>query len=326
MVVAKEKGKNFRAGSSPQAKGALAPLELAEAAKIQDLYAGLPLALGMTIAIAGILAGLVFPVVDPARLFIWVGLMGSITFFRLLLLKGFNRARAKQENLRAWKNRFTVGVVAAGIGWGSVTLIAFPDSLEHQVMIAFVLGGMAAGSLTTLSAQKRDVFLFLTLALLPLSLRLTVAGEPHHLAMGGIYALFWLGLNIAALRIHRMLEDTIRLAFDLSQRDTALVEAEVQYRDLFENAQVGMFCLSADGRRFLDVNDQFLRTIGYQREELLDSISEEHRAGGILAQQLAETLGREGRAHNLERSVRTARGGERTVLVSGCVLRGARYL
>jgi PAS domain S-box-containing protein len=53
--------------------------------------------------------------------------------------------------------------------------------------------------------------------------------------------------------------------------ETALKESEVKYRNLFDNAQVGMYRTKIDGSAFLEVNDKFTEVFGYSREELLET-------------------------------------------------------
>jgi PAS domain S-box-containing protein len=83
----------------------------------------------------------------------------------------------------------------------------------------------------------------------------------------------WFELSIAAKREPRGKEGRlIALARDVTQRkemEDALEEREVQFRNLFMNAGVGMFRSKFDGSRVLAVNHKISRILGYSEEELL---------------------------------------------------------
>ena len=48
-----------------------------------------------------------------------------------------------------------------------------------------------------------------------------------------------------------------------------LKDSEKKYKNLFYNAQVGIFRSTIDGNKFLDLNDKMAETMGYKRSELI---------------------------------------------------------
>jgi len=90
-----------------------------------------------------------------------------------------------------WGRWFFVGTWVSGICWGSAGILLFtPASVPHQTFLTFVLGGMSAGAVTTLSASFRVVLAYLIPVLLPLTVRLVGEGGQLHVAMGGMVGLF----------------------------------------------------------------------------------------------------------------------------------------
>lgn len=69
-------------------------------------------------------------------------------------------------------------------------LLFTPGSVPHQTFLTFVIGGMSAGAVTTLSANFRVVLAYLIPGLLPLTVRLFGEGGQLHVAMGGMVGLF----------------------------------------------------------------------------------------------------------------------------------------
>ena len=73
------------------------------------------------------------------------------------------------------------------------------------------------------------------------------------------------------------------LAFDVTERVEAerlIRVSEARYRDLFENASDLIATVDLDGR-VTDVNEAFLRSTGYSREELLELRLERPDSGGV---------------------------------------------
>jgi hypothetical protein len=92
---------------------------------------------------------------------------------------------------RSWGRWFSVGTWVSGICWGAGGVLLFiPGSVPHQTFLTFVLGGMSAGAVTTLSANFGVVLAYLIPALMPLTVRLFGEGGQLHVAMGGMVGLF----------------------------------------------------------------------------------------------------------------------------------------
>jgi hypothetical protein len=90
-----------------------------------------------------------------------------------------------------WGRWFALGTLGSGLCWGSAGLLLFiPESVPHQTFLTFVIGGMSAGAVTTLSASIRVVLAYVIPSLLPLTVRLFVEGGQLHVAMGGMVGLF----------------------------------------------------------------------------------------------------------------------------------------
>jgi PAS domain S-box-containing protein len=103
---------------------------------------------------------------------------------------------------------------------------------------------------------------------------------------------------------------------ELKQAEAALRASEQQYRDLFENVQIGIYRSTLDGSRFLAVNQELADILGYSREELLTqrpvSIWTDRRARDEMVRRLRQ----QGALTDYEVAVRTSSGDVRTLLTS----------
>jgi signal transduction histidine kinase len=86
-----------------------------------------------------------------------------------------------------------------------------PQSFVHEVLIAFVLGGMVVGAAATLTPVYLGFVLFATCALLPLIARYFIAGDYIHYAMGGMGVFFLLAMLVIGKRIHDTIAESLKL-------------------------------------------------------------------------------------------------------------------
>ena len=112
------------------------------------------------------------------------------------------------QRARLWRLRASIAANGLVFGIGGLLLLP-PEALHLQYFIAFVLAGMAAGSLTLTAFDPVASRLFALLAMLPLSLLLLAAGSPPLRAMALMMLLFVLFVVIAGRRAWRNLRETV---------------------------------------------------------------------------------------------------------------------
>ena len=147
--------------------------------------------------------------------------MLAVCALRLHQSRAFARAMPAPQQVRRWRNRFLAGAAASGLLWGAAGLFLFPEhSLPHQVFVSFVIAGMIAGAVGTLSAVTWAFALFAVPALLPIVLQFLLHAGELGFSMSFMAVLY--GLAMAAVARHVNL--TIRESLALSQRNGELVE------------------------------------------------------------------------------------------------------
>jgi PAS domain S-box-containing protein len=90
---------------------------------------------------------------------------------------------------------------------------------------------------------------------------------------------------------------------DISERkqmQETLRQSEEKYRNLFNNAEVGMFRTTLDGSEILDFNEKYLEIFGHTRAEMLGSATVIHWADPAERAALVEKLKAEGRVKDFE--------------------------
>jgi PAS domain S-box-containing protein len=107
--------------------------------------------------------------------------------------------------------------------------------------------------------------------------------------------------------------------WDITERklaEPALHDSEEKFRNLFNNAEVGMFRTRLDGSEILDMNDRFLEIFGHTRAEMQGSASAIYWADAREREEMVRQLQAEGRVREFECGMLTKQGEVRRCLTS----------
>jgi signal transduction histidine kinase len=113
-----------------------------------------------------------------------------------------------------------IGAIRAALGVGSTLLL--PDNIVEQTFLAFVIGGMCAGALVSLSYYLPAYIAYVVSAALPLAGSFLLDGRIVYAAMGGMAVVFVLAVTFAAHHFNRSFVRGLRLNLDLSERTEEL--------------------------------------------------------------------------------------------------------
>jgi PAS domain S-box-containing protein/putative nucleotidyltransferase with HDIG domain len=146
----------------------------------------------------------------------------------------------------------------------------------------------------------------------------TYAADKRYLRKDG--SIVWVHMNVALIRKEDGTPDyNITVVTDITERmraEGALRESEEKFRDLFNNAEVGMFRTKLDGSELLDLNHKYLEILGYAREELIGKPSVIVWADPREREAMTRTLEETGRVVGLEFDLLTKQGDVRRCLTS----------
>lgn len=221
-----------------------------QAEQLKLLYASSPAALAATVVCAIALVAVEWTVVPSGPLLAWLAYMLTLTTSRFMLARAFQRTAPGQQDTSRWETRFLIGVVFAGLGWGSAAFLLFPEpSAPHQVFLIFMLGGMTAGAVSTLSA-KLDAFLCFALpTMAPAAIHLLSQGTPLASTMALMVVIFTLVLTYVTARV----QATIVRSLELRLQNTALLDQLRMHTVQLEQAELAR---AASDRRYQFFVDQ----------------------------------------------------------------------
>ena len=145
-------------------------------------------------------------------LIIWLVALLTVTALRQRLNRQYLRRQPAAAQAPKWESRFFLGVAASAVLWSSAGLVLFAHhSVVHQVFLAFVLGGMSVGAITSLSSRWPLVLLFILLTEIPITAQFLSSGDQVLAVMGIMYAVFFVLILKLALDYHHNTRENITL-------------------------------------------------------------------------------------------------------------------
>jgi len=237
--------------------------------QVRQLYGAIPLTVVSVLAGAGVLAAVLWPLNDPRLVLSWLFVVFLVTAARIVLAQAFKRSAPASDDIERWGRYFVVGTFASGITWGGGSIILFPEgATEYQAFIAFMLGGLAAGAVTTLAILPIAFFAFLVPALLPLLVLFFTEGTSVAIGMGAMTLVYFLMITLTSRRVADSYRESIVLRLESAARERSLWLSEKRNRSLVDSVADALLVHDRDGQ-VLDVNQQACRVLGYARDELL---------------------------------------------------------
>jgi len=185
------------------------------AARLRLLYSGLRLLVVGNLANAAILATVHRNVVEAGVLLGWLGFLLASIVWRVVLTRWFAASNPDDDAMRVWVRRYVLATAWTGVAWGLAGIFLLPDAAPtHQIVTAFVLGGVAAGAVTSLSPVFSAYVAFVVPTLVPVAVQFLLMGGETGYGMAAMYVLFLAYLLKVGLSQGEDLERAQRLAIE----------------------------------------------------------------------------------------------------------------
>jgi len=234
------------------------------------LYASLPISLVTIVLNASILVMLLRGGTPFGNIVAWLISIVLVVFLRLYWFFSFQRRyHAVFTPHSLWLRRFNLGVVFSGLGWGSAALLLFPANNElQQMFLLFVLAGMSAAAVSTLSAYAFAIHSFIALTLVPLFLRFLWEGEEFGYLLSAMTLLFYIMMSLSARRVAGNIKSAMVSRFAHERALQELRESTEQNHLLLESVAEGIFGTDMEGNTTF-VNPAAATMLGYEPDELI---------------------------------------------------------
>lgn len=238
--------------------------------QVNILYRALPLSL-LTILIHAVALAMIQSVVVPLEnIAIWLAAILLLVVLRWHWHVAYARRNEQDtRNDQLWLQHNLLGIFLSGLVWGSASFLLFPSGdLLHQIALMLVVLSICAGSASTVSAFPLAVHTFLTLALVPMAVRLLMEGGAAAMMLIPILALIFLVVNLSAVRGYATILTALTSRLALEKTLQELRDSTGQNRLLLESVSEGIFGTDKDGVTTF-VNPAAAAMLGYETHELI---------------------------------------------------------
>ena len=186
-----------------------------EAGQVALLYEQAPTGFAAILLNAGIITYTLWTVVAQSVLMIWLICIVGLTAARFGLVQRYRSATLSPDQTDVWRNCFLIGSGLSGLAWGAAGIFLFPtNSLPHQVFLAFMLGGMTAGAVASLSPLITAFVSFFVPTMLPITVQFFLLDSEMSLTMGVPMVCFMGLVLIMAHRFYLSTIESLLLRFD----------------------------------------------------------------------------------------------------------------
>ena len=180
--------------------------------QIRILYAAIPSSLVSILLVSFILCMAQWNVIDHSMIIGWFVVTNSLSLVRFYLYRIFKQQEKGRLISQTWAQLAVFTSVASGATWGAGGFFLFPENdLAHQVFLAFVLTGLCAGAITTLSAIVTAARGFVVIAIVPVIVKFHLIDSEFSLAMTVMSALFIAMVLVSAQRLNRTIVESLEV-------------------------------------------------------------------------------------------------------------------
>ncbi len=198
--------------------------------QIRLVFSSIFFSLKAILAVSLLLTAIQWEAINHLVLLFWQLGVFLVSAFRYWQYRRFQASPRSPEEARYWSHQAVLGAFLSGLQWAVAGVFLFaPDSMPHQLFLTFVIAGMAAGAITSLSAYFPAISIFLLVSIFPLSWSFFRLDTGMGDLMAGMLIFFMVLIIRAAHRLNTIITDAITM-----QHEKGIAEATMRRQALFD--------------------------------------------------------------------------------------------
>ncbi len=217
-----------------------------KSAQVRTIYSAIPASLVTILINSTILSAILWQEIDHTNIVAWFLATNSLSLFRWFLYRQFRKTSNRDEIDAIWYQLALVTSALSGATWGAAGIWLFADqSIAHQVFLLFVIGGMGAGAIATLSVILRAAQAFILLAVTPVLVQVILINNQISAAMAIMMILFTARILYSSKELH---DTFIESLVSAHERDIAeeRIRSQALYDELTKLPNRRLFLASLD--------------------------------------------------------------------------------
>ena len=189
-----------------------------QTAQIRAVYQHMPMVLAVNLVNSALVAFVLASYLEQTRWWIFFGLVVTLTGVRAAGWRCYYHHQNTEGAPGKWALFATAGSGLSGLLWGLGSTLLLSDNIVEQTFFAFVIGGMCAGALVSLSYYLPAFIAYVYASVLPLAWSFLLDGRTVYVAMGCMALVFAAAVTFAAHHFNRAFVSGFRLNVDLAKR------------------------------------------------------------------------------------------------------------
>lgn len=212
------------------------------AARLKVAFEGHPTSLALSGALATVTFAVLWPQGNGFALVSWLVVFAGVMLSRLSLYRVHRRiaATASPLELERLQARFILACAAGGGSWGLVCVIAFPETPLLKMFIAFVMAGVSAAAVASLSSIRAAALGFVLAATLPLAVRLLSTFDATEVAMSMMVLMFVVLVGSSAGRLDAQLLAVVRARMEADDHLRARTQQQEELQALNDRLRLAI--------------------------------------------------------------------------------------
>lgn len=189
--------------------------------QIRIIFSAIPSSLITILVISFILSLAQWEAIESSTIVVWFAFTNLLSLYRLYLYQQFRKLPDDGRIDDSWRRRAVSTSIASGLTWGLGGYFLFTEqSLVHQVFLVFVIAGICAGAITTLSAILSAACGFVVLAIVPVIIRFNLIDNDISLQMTIMAILFMVMILVSAQRLNQTIRESLKVRhkYQLAER------------------------------------------------------------------------------------------------------------
>ncbi len=197
---------------------------------IRIVYSAVPKSLIAISINSVILVVIQWNYISHATILTWFVVISSLSLLRLIMYRKFSALDSDLPLTVFWDNFALFSSIASGATWGAAAFWLFPpDDVAHQVLLAFVLAGLTAGAVASLSPLLSSLIAFVSLAIFPVVIRFLMVGTDVAYTMALMAIAFTVIIIMMARDLNRILKGSLFI-----RHEQRLAKEVIEHQALYD--------------------------------------------------------------------------------------------
>ncbi len=234
---------------------------------VEMVYNSAPFSIVINIVAALVVLAVYWPT-SETQVAIWFGLVVAIMFYRLVIYLYYKAHQHEIQTKRAWLFMWIGMLLSAAVWVSALWYFLGKQNIALDFLMAFIMGGLASGAVTTLSSDRIMAVSYISIVLGGTSAWLLDSSDPIELMMGILVLSFLLFLVSSSVRINRTIVDALMLRKKNAHVIRALKAQKAEMDLMFDNVPAGIFFYDKNFK-IVNVNQHFVEIFDSSRDKLI---------------------------------------------------------